>query len=98
MRGEKWDKIRPVGTISRDVMRSSIVRQYVLTISVVTQTIYQASGKGKGGSLSTTLCRYFHCLAKHMQVREGATNISVLIKLLYIHIALCFSSYVSRFH
>ena len=28
---------------------------YVLTISVATQTISQASGKGKGGSLSTPL-------------------------------------------
>ncbi len=30
-----------------------IIRQYVLTLSVAVQTIPQACGKGKGGSLST---------------------------------------------
>lgn len=47
-------EIRLAGRISRDVMRANTVRQYVLTMAGAAQTIPEAFGNRKGGSMSTT--------------------------------------------
>ena len=67
------------------VRQCDLSRQYVIAISGAAQTIPEADGNGKGGSLSTP---FGHCftliapLASHKQVRRDLTNTFALIKLL----------------